>query len=175
MTRPSRRWTPADRGAAIVEFGLVVPIFVTLVVGMFSAGLAFNTNNSLNNGAREATRYGATLPVETTLDEWLGYVANAAFGATSGELVNGEAGHQVCVAYVYPDGTDANDQTMRLVVGADGDEVLIGASCFEDGRPSSERRVQVALTRDTTIQAVVMTSEVQLEATSVARFERVTG
>ena len=45
-----------ERGSVLVEFGLVVPIFVTLVIGAATLGLSYNANNSLNNAARESAR-----------------------------------------------------------------------------------------------------------------------
>ena len=45
-------------------------------------------------------------------------------------------------------------------------------TCFNDGRPGNERRVQVVLGRDTEIQTIVWNRVVELEARSVVRFER---
>ena len=48
---------PAQRGQAIVEFALVAPILIILIMGVFDLGLAFFTNITLQNAAREGARY----------------------------------------------------------------------------------------------------------------------
>lgn len=45
-----------DRGAAAVEFALVLPILFTLTVGIFAFGNAFQTQTVLDNAARDAVR-----------------------------------------------------------------------------------------------------------------------
>jgi TadE-like protein len=45
-----------ERGAALVEFALVVPIFVLLVMGTIDFAMAFNDYNSVRQGVREGAR-----------------------------------------------------------------------------------------------------------------------
>ena len=45
-----------ERGAAAVEFALVLPILIVLVFGMIEFGQAFNTQISLSGAAREGVR-----------------------------------------------------------------------------------------------------------------------
>ncbi len=168
--RQLRTWHD-ERGAALVEFGLVIPIFVMLILGSVTLGLAYNDNNSLNNGAREAGRFAATLPVDT-INVWLNDVADAAEVATDGAVSDTATGSEICVAYVYPAGTEPNDQTTLLFRDASGTTITSGAFCFDDGRPNDERRVQVQLGRESQVQAIVYTRNVELEARSVVRYER---
>jgi Flp pilus assembly protein TadG len=51
-----KRRRGAERGAAAVEFALVVPMLVTLVFGMVDAGWAINRYSVLNNAVREGAR-----------------------------------------------------------------------------------------------------------------------
>lgn len=46
----------SDRGAAAVEFALVAPILILLVVGIAEFGRAYNVQNSLSAAAREGVR-----------------------------------------------------------------------------------------------------------------------
>lgn len=55
MTLQHCRFEPR-RGQAMVEFALIVPIFVLLLVGLFDAGRAVYAFNTVNNAAREAGR-----------------------------------------------------------------------------------------------------------------------
>ncbi|WP_411373896.1 TadE/TadG family type IV pilus assembly protein [Arthrobacter sp. MPF02] len=48
-----------DKGAVAVEFALVLPIFLILVLGIFEFGRALNIQVSLSEAARESTRYVA--------------------------------------------------------------------------------------------------------------------
>lgn len=51
-----------DKGSAIVEFALVVPIFFLLVSAVMMFGRAYQRLNVLTGGLREGGRYASTLP-----------------------------------------------------------------------------------------------------------------
>jgi Flp pilus assembly pilin Flp len=53
------RWGPSERGAAAVEFALVLMLLVVLVGGIVDLGLAFNAQVSLTHAAREGVRVEA--------------------------------------------------------------------------------------------------------------------
>ena len=54
-----RRWTRRKaRGQTLVEFALILPIFVLILVGIFDLGRAVYVFNTLNNAARESVRVG---------------------------------------------------------------------------------------------------------------------
>ena len=46
-----------ERGQGLVEFALVIPIFIFVVLGMIDVGKAVWANNAVANAAREAARY----------------------------------------------------------------------------------------------------------------------
>lgn len=48
--------TDRGRGQTLVEFGLVLPVFMLLLVGLFDMGRAVLYYNSISNGSREAVR-----------------------------------------------------------------------------------------------------------------------
>jgi hypothetical protein len=58
-SRPSRR---AERGQSLVEFALVMPLLLTLLVGVVFFTMAFNLQQVLNNAAREGARLWAINP-----------------------------------------------------------------------------------------------------------------
>src|SRR5690242_4385510 len=66
VTVPRGRRRRDHRGAAMVEFALLLPVFAMLVFGAFSGAQAYNQKLTLVAAAREASRYGATLPIDAT-------------------------------------------------------------------------------------------------------------
>lgn len=51
-----RRHAVGERGAVAVEFALIVPVLVLMIVGMIEFARAYNVQISLTNAAREAAR-----------------------------------------------------------------------------------------------------------------------
>ena len=54
MRRPFR--DPHDAGQSLVEFALILPIFVLVLVGVFDFGRGVFAYNTVNNAAREGSR-----------------------------------------------------------------------------------------------------------------------
>ena len=50
-----------ERGATIVEFGLLAPLLVAVLFGLVEFGLAMYTKGLLANAAREGARFGVVL------------------------------------------------------------------------------------------------------------------
>ncbi len=57
---PLRRWLADDRGAAVVEFAIVVPILLVLVMGIIDFGRMLAVAASLAAAVRDGARQGAT-------------------------------------------------------------------------------------------------------------------
>ena len=57
----SRMLMRDEHGAAVVEFALVMPILVLIVLGIIDFGRAFYTVNNIVSAVREGSRYGAIL------------------------------------------------------------------------------------------------------------------
>lgn len=55
-----RRFARAQSGAAAVEFALALPPLILLIIGMFEVAVAMFVSTSVENGLREASRYGIT-------------------------------------------------------------------------------------------------------------------
>ena len=166
------------RGAALIELAFALPLLLMLIVGMVSAGIAYNHQLSLTHAAREGGRYAATLPVDPgAMDEWLETVIDQAVADATGTLDPGVLGRYVCVAYVHPNGTASNDTTTRRVLDESGLQGSEGGQCFAggDGRPNHERRVQVVVGRDTNFTVVFFSRVLSLRSEGVNRFEAALG
>ena len=55
-----------DRGAALVEFALVLPVMTMLILGMVSGGRLYDHKMNLTFAAREGARYWASNPTAAT-------------------------------------------------------------------------------------------------------------
>lgn len=166
-----------ERAAALVELAIALPLIVMLVVGMVSAGIAYNHQLGLSHAARDSGRFGATLPISnySDIDEWLDEVATAAVADATGTLGVGLPGHYVCVAFVHPAGTLENDETRRRIDDGGSVSYADDLTCFDDERPISERRVQVAVRRDTVFSVVFFSTTLTLSSDGVNRFEAALG
>jgi Flp pilus assembly protein TadG len=62
MTRTGRR---SDRGQALVETGIIIVLFVTLVMGTMEFGRAWYISNMVTHAARDGARVASTWPTRT--------------------------------------------------------------------------------------------------------------
>jgi hypothetical protein len=88
----------SDRGAILVEMAFALPLLIMLIVGMVSAGIAYNHQLALTHAAREGGRLAATLPVANFLtspvpmNAWLDEVAARVVEDATGSLDPGAPG-----------------------------------------------------------------------------------
>ena len=74
------------KAQTLVEFALIIPMLLLLLVGFFDLGRAFLYNHSLSNAVREATRSGIVMydDENTSVEEGVkAKVLEFAFGLTS--------------------------------------------------------------------------------------------
>ena len=64
----TRRGHGAHQGQALVEFALVLPVFLLVVFSVIQFGFLLGGQDAMSNAVREATRYASTLPVANTTD-----------------------------------------------------------------------------------------------------------
>jgi Flp pilus assembly protein TadG len=98
-----------DRGQTMVEFAMILPVFVLLLVGIFDVGRAIYAHHTLNNAAREAGRLAI-------VDQYEDHVLDEALAAATGvDVVRAD----VSVTYELPGGgactTVGTDQIVRCV------------------------------------------------------------
>jgi Flp pilus assembly protein TadG len=165
-----------DRGAALIELAFALPLILMLVVGIATAGAAYNTQLALTHSAREAGRYGATLPVTNfgSMNAWLDEVAARAVTDATGSLNPGTPGLEICVAYVHPDGLVSTDQTASRT-NTGGTVTYGNGVCYPDDRPNGERRVQVEVKRNANFSVVFWSSVLTLDSDGTSRFEAAGG
>jgi Flp pilus assembly protein TadG len=77
-----------DRGQALVEFALVVPLLIVIVAGIFQVGPAWNKKLSLNSAVREAARVASTCRFAASPQASTDAI-NAAFDAVADDALPG--------------------------------------------------------------------------------------
>jgi Flp pilus assembly protein TadG len=102
-----------DRGAALVEAALVIPILLLLTFGIWTTARAWNIQNTMEHAAREAARFGATEePWDPATSE--AAVRNVADDDMAAAAIDPIAISTVCIELVADtgtscDGTHTND------------------------------------------------------------------
>lgn len=162
----SQHETRRDSGAAMVELAIAFGVLVTLLVGTVTAAIAFSQQNSIENAAREGSRFGATYPGDPTTTAWLQDVLEVTRAAGVGDLDTTVPGQFICVAYVAGGSAKALRQTGGGALVPSNDQ------CYTDGLDSTELRVQVVTGRDSRIQAVFFSADLDLRGQAAARWER---
>lgn len=76
-----KKYGHSSRGQALVEFALIVPIFVLVTVGIFDAGRAIFAFNAVSNATREALREAIVHQDDTAIDA----EANAILGGLAAD------------------------------------------------------------------------------------------
>jgi Flp pilus assembly protein TadG len=177
-----------DDGAAAVEFALLFPIFMILALGIISSGLAFSRQINVTQAAREASRYGATLPIEGGLpaggtvdqrtDTWLSSVDNALCRSAGNGGACGKPGSENliagydyrCVAIVVTDSAGAATDASRY--REDGGTTKHGAcpSTATAAIPNATF-VQTVLLRKVQFFVLFINPTIHVDAVSVTPFE----
>ena len=74
--------TDSERGQTLVEFGLIIPIVLLIMLGLFDLGRVVFINNSLSDGARNGARHASIRPRDT---DYCAQVDDAVRSATRGQ------------------------------------------------------------------------------------------
>ncbi|MEX2555744.1 MAG: TadE/TadG family type IV pilus assembly protein [Actinomycetota bacterium] len=184
--RRGERLLSSERGASAVEFALLAPLLLMVVLGMFSGGLAYARKIALTDAAREGVRHAATLPTGSAgvPNSWFESVAQRAMASAAGDLAETWPGQYICVAYIGYGSpiSSSTDQTRKREKSGAGAAVYTNGStgtpatwCFDDGRGSdgNERRVQVVVRRNSQFDALLWSTDLTLTSEAVARYESV--
>jgi hypothetical protein len=161
----SPRITRSDSGAAMIELAVAFSLLITLLVGTVTAAIAFSQQNSIENAAREGSRFGATLQ-DAPSPAWLRNVRDVTRAAGVGDLNTTVPGQSICVAWVSDNGSTT------ALRDSGGVETFSSSPCYSDGLGSNESRVQVVTGRDSEIQGVFFSVDLDLRGQAAARYER---
>jgi len=161
----------AERGAAMVEFALVLPLVVMLAMGLVTSALAYNHKLDLTHAAREGARYGATLaqlqctgtPNPCGTQNWAQVVQSVVVQRAMGDVTAA----QVCVALV------SGNPGTQIGTGFSVNTPSGSTACYDDGNGDAGKRVQVAITKTgDAINGIVFKFPVTLTSQATAKFEQ---
>jgi Flp pilus assembly protein TadG len=93
----------SERGAAALEFALITPVLIMLLIGSVTAGLTYSDHVSLTNATREAARYGAA--ADGSMSGWAASVQTRVQQVYFNAAGTAPTDAQVCVKLVKADGT----------------------------------------------------------------------
>jgi Flp pilus assembly protein TadG len=166
-----------DDGAAAVEFALLFPVFMVLALGIIAAGTAFSRQINVTQAAREASRYGATLPLGTSgslqarIDAWLPQV-DTALQQAGGNSANPIAGWDYrCVAFVQTDSAGSPTSTSRYSLNGAAPQT---GACPGTQAPviPSTQYVQTVLSVKSKFFVLFAGPTLQLDGVSTTPYER---
>jgi Flp pilus assembly protein TadG len=112
----SRRVGPRQRGAALVEFAIAVPVLVLIVFGVVDGARAFATWNEIKNAAREGAVYAQTHPLQWKQDTPA--EANCANGDTIAGHADAESDVPITVTISYGNGATLSPNWCRTPSGS---------------------------------------------------------
>jgi len=171
-----------ERGAALVEFTLILPLLLLIVFGGVTTALAYERKSELVYAVRDGARYGATVPrdqCDTVANcgnrNWAQLVQFVTSKRSDGALGTSD----ICVALVVggsstPPGTPATVYTRTNGVYATGtNSTFPDVGCFDDGNADNGMRVHVSAVRNgQKINLVLTTLNVNLKSTASSRYEQ---
>lgn len=150
-----------QRGAAAVEFALVVPILILLLIGMVTTAMAYSDHLSATNAVREGARYGAA--ADASSSSWATSVRDRVKQVYFNAGVS-VSDSQICVRLVKDDGTTVT-QTLGTSCGT--------APGAPSGMATGSCAVLVWMQRPETIDIVVAPAmHFSIGAKSVAYYGR---
>ena len=82
-SRPARR---QEQGAAAVEFALLLPVLLSLLLGVVDLGLAVYTQSVLANASREGARAGVVLALNRPTSQAIATVVQTYLGNSLGTV-----------------------------------------------------------------------------------------
>lgn len=162
--RGSARWRNDD-GVAAVEFALVLPLLVMLVLGVLTTGIAYSHSLGLANAVREGSRFAAITPYPPTSGNW-GADVIARTRAT--QFDDPGVSSRICV--------DLVKQGSGALVSkqCEGPSLLGAPANFvaPSGTPTGGCAVRVWAARSFTINALLFNTTRTMKKTSIAVYER---
>lgn len=151
-----------ERGAAAVEFALVLPLLVMILLGTITSGVSYANAIGVTNAVREGARFGAT--VDANNASW---ATNVVSRVRDTQFDDPGAETKVCVQLVTGAGAVKKSQ-------CEGSGPALSYPAVPSSVPAGACVVMVVASRPFSINAVFHQWHEHLIKSSVTRFERET-
>jgi Flp pilus assembly protein TadG len=155
----------SERGAALVEFALILPIVVSLLMGLVTGGLAYNKKIAITDAVRGAARYGATLADSST---YAASVRDRLVQLSASEL----SASDVCVQLIRGGSPNVIVRSWYASAANTSCPSTFGTAPTTPTVSDGYCVVKVWGMKEAKLQAVFFNSDLRLKAGSVAAFER---
>jgi Flp pilus assembly protein TadG len=172
--RPSSARLRVDRGAAAVELALVLPLLVSLVLGMVTGGLSYSNAIGVQDAVREGARFGATADASsvTWASDVITQVRATQFDDGTTAALSGTS---VCVQLFKTPGTVS--RSLCSVGGRSGPALSISSSgtdapAVPPTLPAGACVVRVVAARRFTVNIAVTRWSGTLTRSATAAYER---
>jgi Flp pilus assembly protein TadG len=161
----------------MVEFVLILPVFLILIFGGITAALSYVHQESVTHAVRDGARYGATVPVaqcDTTSNCGNKTWAQLVQQVTADRSVGALSTSQICVSLVSGSSGaiyTGHGARSNYTTGTSTTFPTIG--CFNDGNTTTDTRVHVSASRGgDTINLVFHTINITVTGKGTARYEQ---
>jgi Flp pilus assembly protein TadG len=163
--RPRAR---TEHGAAAIEFALIVPLVLMVIIGAITTGISYSNAIGATNAVREGTRFGAT--GDASQSTWASDVISRVRTTQFDDTGNTTA---ICVQ-LWKQGTGS----LRLACSNGAAQTLNMPSSTDypavpSGLAAGQCVVRVIAARPFTINAVVANWNAVATRGSIARYERI--
>jgi Flp pilus assembly protein TadG len=149
----------------MVEFALILPVVVSLLMGLMTGGMAYNKKIAVTDAVRGAARYGATLGDSST---FAASVRDRLVQLSAGELT----GSDVCVELVRAGSPNTVTRSWYASASNSACPAQFGTAPTTPTVSTGSCVVKVWGMKEAKLQAVLVNSDLKLKAGSVAAFER---
>ena len=173
----TRKRETSESGAALVEFALILPVFMILVLGVFSGAVVYNQKLDLAHATREGARFGSVLKTPDSGGTFTGACSSQTWAqCVQGVIVERSGGDLttsgVCVALVNDDLTvyseNGHGQTDFATNGATASTLPCPNANDSPGRGT---HVQVTAQRSGKIEALLFNWNMTLKSNASAKYE----
>ena len=168
-TSQSNKRGRGDRGTALVEFAIVLPVLAAVMLGTITGGFALNQKQQITHATREGARYAATIVPDQTFSSgtWAENVRDLVVERSAGDLTTAD----VCVSLVSGDpGTVvlpiASHSTMS------DHSACIPSQSYPVNINDTGLRVQVTASRDAKVEFILGNITAHIRAKATAKSEQ---
>jgi len=122
----------AEQGQTLVEFALILPILLVLVIGIFDFGSAFNSKNDLNFLANTAARFA-----EVNSCAPCGSGSNAIRDYVKSTADTSQLNGQLTILFCLPSGTGAVGDPLEVTTSAPFNWLAVDLPGLKNGGSSA--------------------------------------